>query len=212
MESTQILAIRHGETDWNAETRIQGHIDIELNAHGRWQVEQVALALKDETIDCVYASDLSRAMATAHAIARQHGLTVNSLEALRERHLGHFQGKTWQDIESQHPHEAWQWKQRLPEWIPEGGGENLLMLADRIDTCLSAIAVRHIGQRIVCVTHGGVLDIMYRLATRQSLQSPRTWGLRNTAVNRLLWTPEGLQLVGWADERHLSDARDETGA
>ncbi len=212
MQSTRILAIRHGETDWNVETRIQGHTDIPLNAQGLWQADQVAQALKNESIDAVYASDLSRAMTTAQAIAHAHGLPIATHPALRERHLGHFQGKTWQEIESQHPDDALLWKQRLPEWTPAGGGENLLMLSERIHTCLNEIAARHMGQHIVCVTHGGVLDILYRLATRQALHAPRTWGLRNTAINRLLWTPEGLQLVGWADEAHLSQALDEKGA
>ncbi len=212
MQSTRILAIRHGETAWNVETRIQGHTDIPLNAQGLWQAEQLALALKEESIDAVYASDLSRAMTTAQAIAQVHGLSVATEVALRERHLGLFQGKTWQEIQAQHPQDALLWKQRLPEWTPAGGGENLHMLAQRIGTCMNEIAARHMGQHIVCVTHGGVLDILYRLATGQTLHAPRTWGLRNTAVNRLLWTPEGLQLVGWADERHLANAREETGA
>jgi 2,3-bisphosphoglycerate-dependent phosphoglycerate mutase len=68
------------------------------------------------------------------------------------------------------------------------------------------LAARHTGQQIVMVAHGGVLDILYRAATRLDLQAPRTWQLTNTAVNRLLWTPQGLSLVGWGDTSHL-DAR-----
>ena len=64
---------------------------------------------------------------------------------------------------------------------------------------------RHPGQQIVLVAHGGVMDQLYRAATGQDLQAPRTWQLGNTAVNRLLWTPEGLSLVGWADTSHLED-------
>jgi probable phosphoglycerate mutase len=87
------------------------------------------------------------------------------------------------------------------------------MLADRVSQFVNDLAVQHPGEHIAWVTHGGVLDVLYRLATAQSLQAPRTWGLRNTAINRLLWTRQGLQLVGWADERHLDNqAREEKGA
>lgn len=213
METTRILAIRHGETAWNAETRIQGHIDIPLNDHGVWQASQLATALQDEQIDVVYASDLNRAFTTANAIAQPRSLTVQHLPALRERHLGQFQGQTWTEIETRHPEDALRWRQRDPEWTPVGGGESLLVLAERVQQCAHDLASRHQGQHIAWVTHGGVLDVLYRLATGQSLQAARTWGLRNTAINRLLWTPQGLQLVGWADERHLDgQAREEQGA
>ena len=214
MTSTRILAIRHGETPWNADTRIQGHTDIGLNQEGRWQAQQLAKALASEDIDAVYASDLSRAFSTAQTIAATHQLPVTALAGLRERHLGHFQGQTWAEIETRHPEDAKRWRQREPDWTPQGGGESLLMLHQRIASLSNAIASQHVGQNIVWVTHGGVLDILYRLATGQSLQAPRTWGLRNTAINRLLWTPEGLQLVGWADERHLdhNEAREENSA
>ena len=213
MKTTRILAIRHGETAWNAETRIQGHIDIPLNARGTWQAQQLANALQDEQIDAVYASDLSRAYTTAQAIAAPRRLTVTALPVLRERHLGQFQGQTWTEIETQHPEDAQRWKQRDPEWTPAGGGESLLVLEQRVQQFANALASQHPDQHIAWVTHGGVLDVLYRLATRQSLQTARTWGLRNTAINRLLWTPQGLQLVGWADERHLDgQAREEKGA
>ncbi len=213
METTRILAIRHGETAWNVDTRIQGHLDIPLNDHGEWQAQQLALALQEEDIHAVYASDLNRAFTTAQAIARPRNLTVTPIPALRERHLGDFQGQTWSEIELHHPADALRWRQRDPEWTPAGGGESLLMLAERIEQVASALAARHRGQQIAWVTHGGVLDMLYRLATGQSLQTARSWGLRNTAINRLLWTPQGLQLVGWADERHLDgQAREEKAA
>ena len=214
MTSTRILAIRHGETPWNVETRIQGHTDIDLNQEGLWQAQQLAKALASEDIDAVYASDLSRAFTTAQAIASTKQLPVIKLPGLRERHLGHFQGQTWEEIETQHPEDARRWRKREPDWTPQGGGESLVMLNQRIAALAHEVAAKHMGQHIVWVTHGGVLDILYRLATGQSLQAPRTWGLRNTAINRLLWTPEGLQLVGWADERHLDnkEAREENSA
>ena len=90
-------------------------------------------------------------------------------------------------------------------------GESLVALRERVLATLNELAARHTGQQIVLVAHGGVLDILYRAATRLELQAPRTWALTNTAVNRLLWTPQGLSLVGWGDTSHLdARAQDET--
>jgi probable phosphoglycerate mutase len=211
MESTQILAIRHGETDWNVATRIQGQIDISLNAQGQWQAKQVAKALAEEDIHAIYASDLSRALVTAQHIAEFHSHEVNQISSLRERHYGFFEGQTWDEIQTAHPEDAALWRDRDPHWTPKNGGESLVMLHARVNHMVNEIASRHQGEQIALVTHGGVLDILYRIATGQDLQVARSWGLRNTAINRLLWTPQGLQLVGWADERHLdTDAREES--
>ena len=211
METTHIFAIRHGETDWNVATRIQGQIDIDLNPQGLWQAQQVAKALADEKLHAVYASDLSRALVTAQHIASHHALEVSRIQPLRERHYGAFEGLTWEEIKQAHPADASHWHDRDPHWKPANGGESLLMLHARVLHMVNDIAARHLGQQIALVTHGGVLDIIYRIATGQDLQVARSWGLRNTAINRLLWTPQGLKLVGWADERHLeTDAREES--
>ena len=211
MDTTRILAIRHGETDWNVATRIQGQIDISLNAQGQWQASQVAKALADEELHAVYASDLSRALVTAQQIAALHQHEVKQVIALRERHYGFFEGQTWNEIQTAHPEDASLWRDRDPHWTPKSGGESLVMLHKRVKHMVNEIASRHRGEQIALVTHGGVLDILYRIATGQDLQVARSWGLRNTAINRLLWTPQGLQLVGWADERHLdTDVREES--
>ena len=211
MDTTRILAIRHGETDWNVATRIQGQIDISLNPQGQWQAKQVAKALAEEDIHAIYASDLSRALVTAQHIAEFHSHEVNQISSLRERHYGFFEGQTWDEIQTAHPEDAALWRDRDPHWTPKNGGESLVMLHARVNHMVNEIASRHRGEQIALVTHGGVLDILYRIATGQDLQVARSWGLRNTAINRLLWTPQGLQLVGWADERHLdNDAREES--
>ncbi len=213
MDSTHILAIRHGETDWNVNNRIQGHIDIALNAQGMWQARQVGHALAQDTLHAVYASDLQRALVTAQHIASHHQLNVSSLPGLRERHYGLFEGLTWSEIQATYPEDAGLWKNRVPDWTPENGGESLIMLHQRVEHMVNRLASEHIGQQIAIVTHGGVLDIIYRMATGQDLQVARSWGLRNTAINRLLWTPQGLKLVGWADERHLEETpRDDKSA
>ncbi|WP_416546729.1 histidine phosphatase family protein [Limnohabitans sp. DCL3] len=203
-EATRILAIRHGETAWNVDTRLQGHLDIPLNAVGLRQAQHLARALAGrEAIDAIYASDLSRAQTTAEAIAQTLGQTVSTHAGLRERHFGAFQGRTYAEIEDELPEHAWHWRKRTPEWVPPGGGESLLTLQERVVATVDALAAKHPGQHVVMVAHGGVLDILYRAATRLGLQAPRTWQLTNTAVNRLLWTSQGLSLVGWGDTSHL---------
>ena len=210
MHVTRILAVRHGETDWNRDTRIQGHTDIALSERGRWQAARLAQTLRDEPISAFYASDLSRAFETAQAVAQVHGKTVARHRGLRERAFGHFEGLTWAEIESRHPQDATAWRKRVPDFAPPGG-ESLLQLRERVVATVDEIAARHPGEQILLVAHGGVLDILYRAATRLELQAPRSWDLSNTAVNRLLWTPEGLGLVGWADTGHLQDGSlDET--
>jgi probable phosphoglycerate mutase len=82
---------------------------------------------------------------------------------------------------------------------------------ERVNQTITELAAQHVGEQIVVVAHGGVMDMLYRLATRQTVSAPRTWELGNTAINRLLWTPDGLTLVGWADTRHLEGAREKTG-
>ncbi len=207
MQVTRILAIRHGETAWNVDARLQGHLDIPLNDVGLRQAEHLARALAGrEAVDAIYASDLSRAHATAQAIAQAMGHTVSTHAGLRERHFGVFQGSTFEEVQAQLPEHAWHWRKRTPDWTPPEGGESLLALHERIVRTVDELAARHTGQQIVMVAHGGVLDILYRAATRLDLQAPRTWQLTNTAVNRLLWTPQGLSLVGWGDTSHL-DAR-----
>ena len=210
MDATRIIAIRHGETPWNVDTRIQGHRDIPLNDRGRWQAAQVARALAGEPIAAVYASDLLRAHATGAAIAEAAGTPLHAEPDLRERSFGELEGRTFAEIEAALPEQARRWRQRDPHFAPEGG-ESLTLLRARIAEVTARLAARHVGEQIVLVAHGGVLDVLYRLATGQELQAPRTWLLANAALNRLLWTPEALTLVGWGDTGHLDGAaREET--
>ena len=220
MNITRITAIRHGETAWNVDTRIQGQLDIGLNAKGRWQASRAGAALADETIDVVYSSDLWRAYDTALSVAQPHGLTIQTDEALRERGFGEFEGKTFAEIETALPEQALQWRKRVPDFAP-AGGESLLTFRERITSCIRGLAAQNPGKHIVIVSHGGVMDVLYRAATGLDLQAPRSWELTNAAINRLLWNGEHLSLVGWADTTHIDNAvfeasltatRDETTA
>ena len=211
MQATRIIAVRHGETAWNVDTRLQGHLDIALNTTGIWQAGRVAQALADESVDAVYASDLLRAWQTANAIAHATSSPLAAHRGLRERSFGEFEGKTYAEIETTWPEAAQLWRKREPHWAPPGG-ESLSTMRERILTTATALAQQHIGGQIVQVAHGGVMDILYRLATGQELQAPRSWNLGNAAINRLLWTPEGFTLVGWADTGHLENAALDEGS
>jgi len=203
---TRVFAIRHGETDWNLAGRIQGHLDIELNEKGLWQVEQVAQVLAQEEICAVYASDLKRAIQTASSIADQFGLTVQRDSGLRERGFGVFEGSTFEEIRKEWPDMTERWRKRDPEFGAPGG-ETLSEFYQRSVTTAERLAARHPGGAIVLASHGGVMDCLYRAASRVSLGTPRSWQLGNASINRLLYTPRGFTLVGWNDTFHL-----ETGA
>ena len=199
---TRLLCIRHGETDWNREGRIQGHLDLPLSALGRSQAERLAVALDDEPLQALYSSDLVRARETAAGLARRHGLQPVLRPALRERSFGQMEGLCWPEIESRHPEDARRWRSRDPAYaVP--GGESLLDFNARVLGIVAELAAAHAGQTIAIVAHGGVMDCLYRAATGVDLQAPRSWQLGNASVNRLLCTSEGLTLIGWNDDAHL---------
>jgi probable phosphoglycerate mutase len=200
--STRILAIRHGETAWNVDTRIQGQLDIPLNDTGHWQAERAAEALVGEDIAVLYSSDLVRAAATANAISRRIGLSVVHDAGLRERNFGLFQGRTVAEIEAIHPELVKRWKSREPDFEPEGAESLRTFYARSIDTA-HRLAAAHPGQTVVLVAHGGVLDCLYRAACGMPIEAPRTWQLGNASINRLLFTGTRLTMVGWGDTQHL---------
>lgn len=209
-EVTRIIAIRHGQTAWNAETRMQGQLDTALDAQGRWQAQQLAQALAHEPIDALVASDLSRAMHTAAPLAAARGLRVHSEPGLRERCFGVFEGFTYADIARHWPDETARWRARDPAFAPSRG-ESLAVFYERCISVARRLADRHAGGTVVWVTHGGVLDCLYRAATRIALDAPRTWALDNASVNRLLHGHQGLMLVGWGDVAHLDAPTIATG-
>ena len=227
MESTRILAIRHGETPWNTEQRIQGHIDIGLNAKGRLQASLVGQAFQKTNAEtelgatdlslsstaAIYSSDLTRAFTTAEAIAQALSLPITKERRLRERHFGDFEGKTWSEIDEHSPEVSRKWRERDPEWRPGEGSESLIDLQSRVMSVVNELASQHLGEQIVIVSHGGVMDILYRWATSQDLRTPRSWSLDNAVINRLLWTPEHLSLLSWGDSRHLTSlSKDDAAA
>lgn len=211
---TRLIAIRHGQTDWNRQRLIQGQLDIPLNRTGIAQARCLAQALAQrDGLSCIYSSDLSRAMQTAEITAQELGLPAPlPCSGLRERKLGQYEGRSFAQVLTSEPEQAERWRRRQPDWQPPDG-ESLLALRQRIETTMARIASHHLGQQIALFTHGGVLDIIYRLACGLGLQDARSWELPNAAINRLLWVPDtGLSLIGWADTGHLAHLQDELPA
>ncbi len=207
MPATRLVAIRHGETAWNAQGRLQGHQDIPLNAAGAAQAARLGAALADEGLSVVVASDLQRAWQTGAALATALGLPLRAEPGLRERHFGVFEGLTHAELEARWPLQARRWRERDPQFVP-AGGESLLQFQARCLAAVAALAAAHAGQAIALVCHGGVLDLLYRAATHVALDHPRSWPLGNASINRLLHTPQGLALVGWNDRAHLDTLHD----
>jgi probable phosphoglycerate mutase len=151
---TELLLVRHGETDWNRERRFQGHADPPLNDAGREQAHELAETLAGQGIDAIYTSDLQRARETAEILAARFGSEVVALRELREIDVGDWQGLTWPEIEERHPDGAARWHRDGHGW---DGGETYDQLRERIVAALRGIAERHPGRRVLVVGHGGTV-------------------------------------------------------
>jgi len=217
LSRVELVLVRHGVTAWNKDRRFQGHIDIPLDAEGERQARRAARRLAAEAggpppIGAVYASDLSRARQTAAPIAEALGLALQDAPGLRERHYGAFEGRTGEELQREHAEAFNRWRAREPDFPLPGGGESLRAFHRRVEDALLALARRHLGQRVVAVTHGGVLDCAYRVATGLDLAAERRHDLLNASLNRIGWDGERFSLLGWADVAHLEHSEDDVEA
>lgn len=206
---TRICFIRHGETDWNAQKRIQGQTDILLNATGRAQALAMAYLAAHVSFDALYSSDLQRAVETAHALAQREGLEIHTLPQLRERHYGIFQGLTAAEGAERYPEAYALYRARDPHYAFDNG-ESMTDLAARVAEAVDWMLRHHAGQTLAAVTHGGVLDILYRKATGRPLHTPRDFDIPNCALNWFRFDAHGWHLEAWADRHHLENVLVET--
>ncbi len=200
---TDLLFIRHGETDWNREQRFQGQIDVPLNATGRAQAALLGARLAATPAELLFSSDLQRAQQTAAPLADAWGLPVQLLPALREQSFGVLEGLNLPTIQIQHA-ELWaQWLVHHADFaLP--GGESLRQFSARVLAAVQQLAQAHAGRSVAVVTHGGVLDMLWRNARHLSLDGLRDCAIPNTGINRLRWDGGALQIVSWADDAHLA--------
>ena len=210
MTSTRICFVRHGETDWNAQNRMQGHIDIPLNATGVTQAKRLAKSLEqtNHRFDQIYASDLERAKYTAQVVADLYGMKVKTLVGLRERNVGKLQGLLLAEAPTQVPYI---WQRHLVRELDYDleGGESIVQFHARMRMALEHLHTEHRGQQILAVSHGGSLDMIYRIVTEQALDAERVAVVPNTSLNWIVYDGERWKIERWADTSHLqNDALD----
>jgi probable phosphoglycerate mutase len=200
---TELLVIRHGETDWNRQHRFQGQIDVPLNEIGRAQAGRLGKRLVDEPLDVLISSDLQRARSTADALTQARGLRPEIDPLWREQGFGMLEGLDVPTIRSRHADLWSSWTRHDADYALPGGGESNNDFHARVMRALQAALVAHAGKRVVVVTHGGVLDMLWRNVHALPLHGARMCDIPNTGINRLRWTDGRLQIVEWADARHL---------
>jgi probable phosphoglycerate mutase len=199
----RVVLIRHGETEWNREGRVQGyHSDSPLTEAGRGQARALAERLARERVDALYASDTGRTRLTANPIAAATGLRVIHDAALRERNYGAFEGRTFAEVERDFPAEYEKFRTRDPDYLPPGG-ESAAQFRDRVMAALERIAAEADGRRVAVVTHGGVLGIAYRYAMDIPLDARRGYSLANASLNHFRYAAGRWLLEAWGDVAHL---------
>lgn len=201
---TELVLIRHGETDMNRELRFQGQVDVALNATGLEQARRLAARMAGEKADALYASDLLRAQQTAQPIAGQLALAQVPEAGLREQNFGRVDGMRVDDIKEQLP-EAWEGWLRFEQDYCMPEGESTRQFHARVMESIYRLVALHPDQTVVVVTHGGVLDMIYRTARSLGLDGPRQSDIPNAGLNRIRVREGGIDILHWADTQHLAD-------
>jgi probable phosphoglycerate mutase len=220
--STELVLVRHGETAWNREQRIQGQLDTPLNDEGLRQARAAARAVGADPSrwrlapepgrapPALASSDLLRCRQTAEPIAAALGLVPAFDARLRERAYGVFEGRTYPEVRRDMADRFERWLARDPDFDVDGG-ESLRGFAARVEAALRELAAAHAGRTLVLVTHGGVLDVAHRLARGLPLTVPRDWEIPNASLNRLRVADGRFEIVAWGEVGHWRDALDEIG-
>jgi probable phosphoglycerate mutase len=200
--------VRHGETAWNAQGRVQGQTDVPLSAVGESQARAVRAALAGERFAALYASDLSRVRQTAAPVAALLGLPVRLEPRLRERHYGKFETLTYAEARARLPEDYARFRARDPDY-DFGSGESLRAFHERAVACVAGIAARHAGAAVLVFTHGGVLEMVHRHAHGTGISAPRDFEIPNAALNWIEIGPRRWRVRAWAQVAHLERALDD---
>ena len=198
-----LIAIRHGETEWNLERREMGQFDSPLTKRGIQQAEAIGRRLSGIPFDALYSSDLGRAAQTAGIIASLSGKVVRYYPGLRERHMGLFQGLTWEEIGKKFPNER-ETYERIGYWdvVPEG--ETAQQRLDRTARAFTAIAEEHPDQTVTVVTHAGVLTGFLQFVLGMPFGSGSRFKKDHASFNAFEYRDSRWRLVTWNDVSHLS--------
>jgi probable phosphoglycerate mutase len=203
MEKTQVIIVRHGQTHWNIKLIRQGHLDSPLTEKGIAQAKALADRLRHETFTALYSSDLGRALQTAQIIGSATGHKVATDPRLRERHLGIFQGLNGEEIKQKFPEEYRLHRTLGPEYIIPGG-ESVNQHVARNLEYLNLVAEKHLGEKIVVVTHGGVLSGLFRHTFSIPFGAPRRFEFTNAGLNVFNYEDGNWFLQTWGDISHLN--------
>ena len=209
-QPTDILIIRHGQTAWNTQKRLQGHSDIPLNENGRLQAVTLAEILRDEPLDAIFSSDLQRAYQTAYEIAKIHNLPVHQDRSFRERCYGICEGMKDGEIREAYPESYKAWYAADPDhFFPDGERktESPRQFHHRAVNAIREAATRYPGKKIAIVTHFGVIETAYRTAQNIPLGTHCRMPVLNTSINRFRWTGGTLELLQWGEASHLEEGR-----
>ncbi|KRD15777.1 phosphoglycerate kinase [Acidovorax sp. Root267] len=207
---TELILIRHGETDWNRELRFQGHVDVPLNATGHEQARRLAerLAADQLVVDHLVCSDLIRTQQTAspslQVLFPQLHIDTLTDSSLREQNFGIVDGKRVDDVKADHA-DAWERWLRFEADYGMPGGETTRQFHTRVMDAVRRIAQQYQGQKVMVVTHGGVLDMIWRTARGTGLDGPRQSDIPNAGLNRVRVDGDAVEVLDWADVRHLAD-------
>lgn len=202
---TELLFIRHGQTDYNVQQRFQGQVDPPLNATGQEQARRLGARLAGERHDALVASDLLRTRQTAAPLAAAWDTVPTLMPGLREQSFGVIEGLDAPTIRELHP-DLWErWIEHRADYALPGGESNRQFHA-RVLQAVREIARELPGRRVAVVTHGGVLDMLWRTAHGLALDGWRACEIPNTGLNRLRWVDGRLEIDAWADDAHLRDA------
>lgn len=200
--ATEFIFIRHGETDWNRQQRFQGQIDVPLNQVGHAQAARLAARLATEPARPFYSSDLTRAVETATPVGQAWKTVLNVLPGFREQSFGVLEGLDVPTIRERHPDLWARWLEHSAEFaLP--GGESLRQFHARVIDAVRGLAALQVGQTVAVVTHGGVLDMLWRTANGLPLDGLRRCEIPNAGINRLRWHGGTLSIDVWADAAHL---------
>jgi 2,3-bisphosphoglycerate-dependent phosphoglycerate mutase len=203
--TTRFIVVRHGETQWNVEHRIQGFGNSPLTARGEAQADAIGERLARERFDALVASDLGRAMQTAQRIAARTGHQVIPDARLRERNFGIGEGMTYAEIDARFPGAFSRTQEMDPDFrVPQG--ETRREFHERIMHAFEALASEHDGQRICVVAHGGVLAAIYRVIHDIPVAQPHTIPIANAAYNAITFEADRWALEAWDDVDHLPAA------
>lgn len=191
MKETEIILIRHGETEWNSQKRMQGHSNSDLSEVGRGQIQALGELMKNVSFDHIYSSDSLRTRQTAEAITQYSGHTLQFDQRIREKNLGVFEGLTSTEAKERHPEVYRLFKTAGANYVIDEG-ESTQQLLERALEFSEEIRLRHPQERVVMVTHGGVVRVLMKHALGLSIDAPTRFIIKNTGIFGLIWNENWL--------------------